>query len=166
MIGDAALTMAATALNVTIDADDKAEVIAQMSKLTSYRDVEKGLKRLQQAGFRLATLTNSSATAQTSQLNYAKLSSYFEKTLSVDFVKKYKPAIETYQWAAGMLQVNSAEVLMVAAHGWDNAGALAAGMQAAFIQRKGQSLYPFAPAPQFREKTIATLADAVIKQYS
>ncbi len=36
---------------------------------------------------------------------------------------------------------------MVAAHGWDIAGALAAGMQAAFIERKGQVL-PLVPKPE------------------
>jgi len=47
------------------------------------------------------------------------------------------------------LGINNGDMLMVAAHGWDIAGALAAGMQAGFIERKGQSLYPLAPPPQY-----------------
>ena len=37
--------------------------------------------------------------------------------------------------------------MLVAAHGWDIAGAKQAGWQAAFIARPGKVLYPLAIAP-------------------
>ncbi len=75
---------------------------------------------------------------------------------------KYKPAPETYSWAAKTLNVSTSEVIMVAAHGWDITGALQAGMQAAFIQRKGQSLYPLSPKPQFVGKDLVEVAEGII----
>ncbi len=53
-------------------------------------------------------------------------------------------------------------MLLVAAHGWDIAGALAAGMQAAFIERKGQSLYPLATKPQYLGKDLVAFAHEII----
>ena len=162
-IGNAALDMAATALEEKPDNDDKVKALFVMEKLPAYKDVEKGLKKLQTAGFRLAVLTNSSAATLHAQLEYSGLGSYFEAALSVDAIRKYKPDPETYHWAAQTLQVAPAEVIMIAAHGWDIAGAVKAGMQAGFIQRKGQSLYPLAPKPQFAGNNLVEVAEGIIK---
>lgn len=135
-----------------------------MKQLKAYPDVEKGLKLLKEAGYGLATLTNSPPQTQAAQLGYAGLTNYFQQTLSIDAVKKYKPAAETYQYAAKTLGVNLEDILIVAAHGWDIAGALQAGMQAAFIERKGQSLYSLAAKPQYIGKDLAEIAQAIIKQ--
>ncbi len=71
-----------------------------MKKLSAYADVEKGLKLLKEAGFRLATLTNSLMPTLTAQLQHLGLTTYFEATLSIYAVQKYKPAPESYQYAA------------------------------------------------------------------
>lgn len=162
-IGYAALDMAAAALEEKPDDEDKLQALSAMEKLPAYKDVEKGLKKLQTAGFRLAVLTNSSASTLQAQLKYSGLGSYFEAALSVDTIKKYKPAQETYHWAAQMLHVVPDEVIMIAAHGWDIAGALKADMQAGFIQRKGQSLYSLAPNPWFAGSDLVEVAESIIK---
>lgn len=160
-IADATLNMAATALKKTIDEKGKKAALATMKELTAYPDVEKGLKLLKQNGFRLATLTNSTESVLQVQLANAKLTGYFEKMLSVDSIKKYKPALETYAWAAEQLLVNAADIIMVAAHGWDIAGACQAGLQTAFIERKGQSQYPLSAKADFISKDILEAATAI-----
>jgi 2-haloacid dehalogenase len=164
-IADATLDMAAKALGEQIDEDEKKEALAAMKKLPAHSDVKDGLKLLKEGGFRLATLTNSPAHTLSDQLEYADLTSYFEATLSVDAVQKYKPAPETYQYAAQTLGVPLQQVILVAAHGWDIAGALQVGMQAAFIERKGESLYPLAPPPQFIGKDLIDVAKQIIEKY-
>ncbi len=163
-IANATLDMAAKALGKEGEDDEKKEALAPMKQLSAYSDVEKGLKLLKEGGYRLATLTNSPPNTQSEQLQYAGLTKYFEQTLSIDAVKKYKPAIESYQYAAKTLGVNTEDMLMVAAHGWDMAGAINAGMQAAFIERKGQSLYPLAAKPHYIGKDLVAIANAIIKQ--
>lgn len=164
-IADATLDMAAEALETEVTADDKQEALGLMKKLSAYSDVEKGLKMLQQAEFRLASLTNSPLQTLTAQLEYAGLTKYFEQKLSIDAVQKYKPAAHSYHYAAKTLGVNKEEIRLVAAHGWDIAGALQAGMQAAFIERKGQSIYPLAPKPQLTCKDLADFAKTIIQTY-
>lgn len=122
-----------------------------------------GLQLLKDAGYRLATLTSSPLSTLEAQLEYAGIQHYFEKQLSIDSVKKYKPAKDTYAYAAQELGVLPNELLMVAAHGWDMAGALNAGLQAAFVERKGQSLYPLSALPQHVEIDILAIANAIIK---
>ena len=80
-------------------------------------------------------------------------------------IKKYKPAAETYKWAADQLSVNITDTILVAAHGWDITGALQAGMQAAFVEREGQSLYPLSPEPLFIAKDIVDIANKLVDHY-
>jgi 2-haloacid dehalogenase len=85
-----------------------------------------------------------------------------ETLLDMTDVKKYKPGHESYQYAAKALGVNTEDMILVVALGWDIAGALAAGMQAAFIERKGQSLYPLANKPQYLRKDLVAIAHEII----
>ena len=161
-IAGAALSMAADGLKKSITEMQKKEALATIKQLSAYPDVPKGLKILKEKGFRLATLTNSPAATLSAQLKYASLTEYFEQTLSIDTIKKYKPALETYKWATEQLSVNTAEVMLVAAHGWDIAGALQAGLQAAFIERKGQSLYALSPSPQIVGKNLLEVVQKIL----
>lgn len=165
-IGNAVLDMAATAMGQKLVEKKKKEVLALMKQLEAHADIKEGLMMLKDAGFRLATLTNSPPQTLSGQLQHAGITDYFEHTLSVDAVGKYKPAPEPYHYAAQVLGVNPGDVMMVAAHGWDIAGALNAGLQAAFIARKGQALYPLAPKPKFTGSTLLDVAKKIIEQQS
>ena len=165
-LANATLDMAAVALNVTIKNKDKNEALQTIKQLSAYNDVLKGLQLLKDNGFRLATLTNSAPATLSAQLQSGKITRFFDATLSIDAIKKYKPALETYKWAAKQLSVNISEAILVAAHGWDVAGALQAGMQAAFIKRKGQSLYPLSLKPGFIAKDIVDVANQIIAHYN
>ncbi len=48
---------------------------------------------------------------------------------------------------------------MVAAHGWDVAGAKEAGLQTAFIARPGKALYPPATKPDYVVENVSELAE-------
>jgi 2-haloacid dehalogenase len=61
------------------------------------------------------------------QLINSNLTDHFEQALSINAIEKYKPA-ETYLWAAKKLAVKPQEMIMIAAHGWDLAGAANAGL--------------------------------------
>lgn len=164
-IADATLDMAANAMKADIDGKEKKEALKTIKELSAYDDVPKGLKLLKENGFCLATLTNSPLDTLIAQLQNAKLTEYFKATLSIDSIKKYKPALETYKWAADQLSINPSEAMLVAAHGWDIAGAMQAGLQTAFIERKGQSLYTLSPKPQFSGKDLTEIAKSIISHY-
>ena len=53
------------------------------------------------------------------------------------------------------------DALMVAAHGWDIAGAKAAGMKAAFIKRKGKVIYPLAIEADYLVNDVVELANTL-----
>src|SRR5215217_447248 len=96
------------------------------------------LRRLRDAGLRLAALTNSTEQVARAQLEHAGLIGSFDLVLSADAVQRLKPATEPYRMAAERLGVAVGEVRLVAAHAWDVAGALGAGCAAAFVARLGE----------------------------
>jgi 2-haloacid dehalogenase len=165
-IAEAALEMAATKLLTKVDEKDKKSILQEFSQIPPHKDVKKGLELLQKAGYRLATLTNSPASTLLPQLENGDLKKYFETTLSVDDIQKYKPSLETYQWAAKTIGLEHSEIILVAAHGWDITGAACANMQTAFVARKGQELYPLAAAPTYTGKDLVEVAKAIINHYS
>lgn len=162
-IGDGALDMLAQALGQPArPASRKQELLQLITELPPHPDVVPGLTALQQAGFRLVALTNSPGSTVKKQMAYASLTDFFEQLRSVDEVKRYKPHPDTYLTTCQQLQVEPQQALLVAAHGWDVAGALRAGLQAAFISRPGQAPYPLAPAPTHTSPTLEALARQLI----
>src|SRR5437762_1880796 len=83
VVGDAALTMVAARHGVALAADDRSEILRGMRALPPHPDVRPALNLLRDAGFRLATLTNSNAEAAEAQLGHAGLRGYFEQVVSV-----------------------------------------------------------------------------------
>ena len=81
--------------------------------------------------------------------------------MSIEDIQVYKPDLRAYRWALEKLGVKPEEALMVAAHGWDVAGAKAAGMQTAFVARPGKALYPLAQAPDYVVKDLTELVKAL-----
>jgi 2-haloacid dehalogenase len=55
------------------------------------------------------------------------------------------------------------DVRLVAAHGWDIAGALAAGCRAGFVARPGAVLYPHGPQPDISAPDLAGVAEALLR---
>lgn len=160
-IGAAVLQMLARNSDIALDEADAKKVLSVMQALSPHPDVEPALSRLKKAGWRLVTLTNSSQSGVEAQMRHARLEGFFERQLSVESVGKFKPHHEVYAWAAGEMGTVPADCLLVAAHGWDVAGAKWAGLRTAFIAREGQQKFPLAPAPDVDVPDLGALADAL-----
>ncbi|MEX2516882.1 MAG: haloacid dehalogenase type II, partial [Gammaproteobacteria bacterium] len=149
------------AKNHGIDLDEAVakNAVAPMRSLPPHPDVVPALERLRDANYRLLALTNSSDAAVADQLKNAGLDKLFEAALSVEGVGLYKPHAHVYRWAARRAGVDVSECLLVAAHGWDVAGATWAGMRSAFVGRPGQQQFPLGPRPELVVATLNELAD-------
>lgn len=93
------------------------------------------------------------------QFENAGLTDFFDARYSIEDIKVYKPDLRAYEWVLEQLGVKPEEALMVAAHGWDVAGAKEAGLQTAFVDRPGKALYPLAKKPDYVIKDLSELAD-------
>lgn len=76
---------------------------------------------------RIATLTNGAVDVSEALLERAGLSGLVERALSVNEVRRWKPADEPYLYAARELGVEPERSVLVAVHPWDVDGAKRAG---------------------------------------
>ena len=138
-IGTEALLMLAHKHGIDLSRERAKGVVAGMRRLEPHPDVIPAFEALREAGFRTATLTNGSTEAATEQLDHAGLTGLLDERMTVDEVKRFKPAQIVYETAADRFGVDISKMLMVAAHDWDIAGAAAAGCHTAFVTRPGVS---------------------------
>jgi 2-haloacid dehalogenase len=158
----AALEMTAEQAGVELGDDDRQAIAAQMRQLPAHPEVAGALRRLRDAGLRLATLTNSTEEVARAQLEHAGLIDAFELVLSADTVRRLKPAPEPYRMAADRLGVAVDQVRLIAAHAWDIAGAARAGCATAFVARPGKVLDPLMERPEIVGADLAEVADAIL----
>lgn len=158
-IGVAALMMVAETQGIELEYEDaKTAIVTPLRSLPPHPDVVAGLKSLNEQGFRIVSLTNSSAVGVETQFRNAGLTDLVSKRYTVESIKKYKPHPDTYRMVLQDLGVRPEDVLMVAAHAWDLAGAKNVGLQTAFIARPGKTLYPNVAGPDYKVDDLLQLA--------
>ncbi len=162
-IGAAALQMVAANHNINLkEADARKTISESMGNLPAHPEVKKALTQLKNAGYKLVAFTNSSKEGLTKQFKNAGLTEYFDEMLSVEPTEKFKPFTDTYVWGAKQMGLELEECMLIAAHGWDVAGALWAGWRAAFIGRSGQQEYPLAPKTEIVVSDLKKAADILV----
>ncbi|MEV6863399.1 haloacid dehalogenase type II [Streptosporangium subroseum] len=148
-LGQGLLKMVGDIHGVEVSDADIEEIGQAMLTMPAHPDVEEGLTRMKDAGFRLVTLTNSpSNPGGQSPLEHAGLAHFFERQFTIETVRAYKPAQQVYHLVAQELDVPPSTCFMVAAHVWDTIGAQSAGYTAGLITRPGNAPLPVASLPQ------------------
>ncbi len=108
------------------------ELTLAWERLPPWPDAAPGLARLAQR-FVVSTLSNGNRSQQAALVGFAALP--FQRLLSAEDFRHYKPDPEVYLGAASALGLETGQVMMVAAHKADLRAAQAAGMRAAFVER-------------------------------
>jgi 2-haloacid dehalogenase len=166
-IGGAVLQMLAASRDITISDSDSAELTDRFATMPPHPEVPAALRRLRGHGFRLFTLTDNTLDISGRQLEHAGVIDVFERRFSVDqTVRRHKPAQEAYHSVAAALQVDPADICLIACHVWDTIGALAAGWQAGLILREGNAPLGVGPQPDYIGKDLHAVADQLIQRYS
>lgn len=147
-LGQGVLEMLGSVYGVSVNAADLEELRTNMLSMPAHTDVPEGLRLLQDAGFRLMTLTNSPPDKDRSPLERAGLAQFFEHQFSVDSVRRFKPAPEVYHLITKSLNVPPSAVCLVAAHTWDTIGAQSVDFYAGLITRMGNAPLPIHGLPQ------------------
>jgi 2-haloacid dehalogenase len=111
---------------------EREELTRAWERLPPWPDVAEGLSRLGRR-FTVATLSNGNRAQQMALVAFAQLP--FQRLLSAEDSRHYKPDPEVYLGAADVLGLDVHQVMMVAAHKGDLRAAQAAGMQTAFVER-------------------------------
>ncbi len=166
-LGVGSLRMVASIHGATLADGDIDELKKRMNTMPAHPDAVPALTRLRDAGFRLVTLTNSASASSPTPLERAGIGGFFERAFSVEAVRKFKPAPETYRLVANELGVETSELCLVACHLWDTIGAQAAGCRGALVTRPHNAILPAAqvPLPDLTASELTGLADQIVQRW-
>lgn len=159
---DTGLEITARHYKVSLLGEEKNLILRKMGSLRPFSDVAQSLRKVREAGLKLAILTNSTAPEAEAQLAYAGLREHFEQVISAGEVRRFKPAPEVYHLAARRLSIQPEQLRLVSAHDWDVTGALRAGCLAGFVARPGQVMNPFGPQPDLKGSDLASLVEQIL----
>jgi 2-haloacid dehalogenase len=141
------------------DEEARHRLVRAWHRLPAWDDTVEGLARLRRR-FVVAALSNGGFALLT---NLAKSGALpFDCILSAELARAYKSAAAAYLTAVALLDVEPAEVLMVASHGWDIDGARNAGLRTAFLERpweKGPQGAPDLPEHVTSDLTVSTFTE-------
>jgi 2-haloacid dehalogenase len=160
-VGAAALATIAERRGIVLPTDSAAHLRNAMSQLPPHPDVAPALRLLRENDVITVALSNNPRALVEAQLRYAELAPLFDHILSVEDAGALKPAAEVYRYSVGRLELPPTAIWMVAAHGWDIAGATRAGLRGAFVQRPGQLADPFAP-PEISDRDMVAVARGIL----
>lgn len=121
--------------------DEMRYLVSCIEKLKPFPDVPAALAKLQ-TKYKIVVLSNGDRDMLQTAKQYHKIP--FDHVISVAEASSFKPHAATYTKAAEIVGVRMDEVLFVANHAFDCLGAKAAGMHAAFIDRRKR---PFGRTP-------------------
>lgn len=140
-IGERAVAYTLERAGIAHTAEEVRSLVAQIEKLKPFPDVPGALARLR-TRYRIVVLSN----GDPDMLEAAKAHHgiAFDAVISVAAAGSFKPHVATYTKAAEIAGVRMDQVLFVANHAFDCVGAKAAGMHAAFIDRRKR---PFGRTP-------------------
>lgn len=114
------------------DLSTRDELTRAWERLPAWPDSADGLRRLAQR-YTVATLSNGNRSQQEALVVFAGLP--FQRRLSAEDYRHYKPDPEVYLGAAAALGLEPGQVMMVASHKSDLRAAQASGLHAAFVER-------------------------------
>jgi 2-haloacid dehalogenase len=164
-LGQGVLRMLGAIYGATVSASDVDELRGRLLTMPAHPDVPAGLRQLKEAGFRLVTFTNSPSDPDNDRLKQAGIADWFEKSFSVDSVRRFKPAAQGYRFVAEELDVEPAALCMVAAHVWDTIGAQSVGYSGALVTRPGNAplVVHRLPQPQIVASDLPGVATRAIR---
>jgi 2-haloacid dehalogenase len=131
------LEFAARSLGLAVSADVRARLLDVYRAPDAWPDVQPALRALKDGGLELAILSNMSPSMLRVGMERANLSELFDKVLSSDEVRSYKPAPRAYALGPSALRIPKEAILFVASAGWDVAGAKWFGYPTYWVNRGG-----------------------------
>ena len=139
-----------------------ADLLASYRTLPAFDDVKEGLVRLKEKGCHLYAFSNGQAEAVETLLVTAGIRERFLGVVSVDGLKTFKPNPDVYEHFLRESDASAESAWLVSSNPFDVIGALACGMNAAWVKRSESAIFdPWGFKPTITVENLAVLADQI-----
>lgn len=125
--------------------------------LSAFPEVPDTLRRLKEAGYITAILSNGSPAMLEAAICGAGLRDLLDAVLSADAVKVFKTHPRVYEYALQQLGVRAEQITFQSSNAWDAFAASAFGMRVVWCNRYGQRRERLPGAPDHEVRSLAEL---------
>lgn len=153
-----ALVFAARKLGLDLGSTTRDELMGAFLELDPWPDAVPALEALARSGLRLSFLSNFTPRMLEANLERSGLLGRFERVLSTDRARTYKPDPRAYALGAEALGLRRDEIVFVAHAGWDAAGAKAFGYPTFWVNRAGLPSDELGALPDAAGRDLSELA--------
>lgn len=158
--------VAAAALHAVADVSlsDQAvqTVLAGFAELDPHPEVAEAMRRAREADVRVIALTNGAVATTSAMVDRAGVHAEVEQVVSIDAVRRWKPAPEVYRHAATACGVPAERMALVAAHGWDVHGAHRAGLTTGWVSRSERCWTEVFDSPDVTGPDLVAVVDGLL----
>jgi 2-haloacid dehalogenase len=130
-----ALQYALEVHDVDLPPEERDEILSVYHELDVFDDVREGIQRLQEGGYPVYVLSNGNPDMLESMVEHADIGDLIEDAISAHEIETFKPAAAIYEHAADRTDTPIENMVHVSGPNFDVQGAMAAGMQGAWLNR-------------------------------
>ena len=145
------------------DAKVRDRLMSLYRTLECFPEVPQVLRRLKDAGFVMAILSNGSQAILDDAVAGTKLGSLLDHILSVEDVGVFKPHARVYQLAVDRLGIPAKAIAFQSSNAWDAHAASAFGMRVVWCNRYGQRRERLPGAPDREIRSLAELPQLLVR---
>lgn len=125
------------------------KLLQQYAQLTPFKENLAVLKKIKGLGLTTAILSNGSMDMLTSAVKSAGMEDVLDHIISVDPIRLFKTAPESYGLVQQTIAVDKDEVLFISSNSWDALGATWFGFTTHWVNRQGLPFEALSPRPHF-----------------
>jgi 2-haloacid dehalogenase len=156
-----ALEHALAAHGVDLPEAEREAILETYHDLDVFEDVRAGIERLHDGGYPCYVVSNGNPEMLDSMVDGAAIDDLLEDTVSADEIGTFKPDAALYRHAAARTGTPIEGIAHVSAGWFDVLGAIHAGMQGVWVDRKGRPWDAFDDEPTLVIEDFFELADAL-----
>jgi 2-haloacid dehalogenase len=141
---------------------ERQALLAAYRKLPAFADVDAGLARAAERGFRLFAFSNGEAEAVEALLTGAGIHQRFAGVVSCDELRSFKPDPRVYRHFLERAGAAADETWLVSGNPFDVLGAMNAGLHGAWVRRDAEAVFdPWDREPTLTVASLDELAERI-----
>lgn len=130
-----ALRFVSLQLSAPLSGDAEAKLLSKYRELAAYPDAVAALNELARQEFTMVACSNGTERSVRAALDHAGILAHFEKIVSVDPIRTFKPDPAVYEHLAAEARAPKERIWLISSNAFDVIGAKACGLRAAWVQR-------------------------------
>lgn len=148
-------------MNLNLTSENEKRLMDQYAKLTGFEDSLSVLKTIKGNGMSTAILSNGSREMLATVVKSNGLMSYLDQVITVEDIRLFKTAPQSYELLLKAFPVKKEEVLFVSSNAWDALGAKWFGFDVFWVNRLGHPFEEIGEKPNYEGNSLSKVLEVI-----